>query len=517
MYVKIGIIYKLLSIFFENSLTYGEKRGDIFLFNQKDILYINEIPMSKNPYRQDKEELKALLEQYENLRTGKGYSFIEEDSFEKVIDYFDEKDQVVKALEAADYAIEQYPYSASLLLKKADLLIAGKQYKEALHFLEKAEVLDSSDITLYILKTDAYLALDQQQKAAAVLETALEHFEGEEKIELLFELADVYDDYENFEKVFDCLKMILEQDPTNEEALYKICFWTDFTGRNEEGIRLHQTIIEEFPFSELAWFNLAAAYQGIKLYEKSIDAYQYAVAINEKFDYAWRNMGDAYLRLKKYKEAIEALQKVLELARPEDVIYEAIGHCYDKLNNYALARFNYRKAAHLSSDNSQLYYKIACTYMNEGHWESAVKNLDTAMRLHPRQPEYNLAMGQCYTSLGRMEEAIQYFGNVVRSKPKNVNGWVELLKCLYKAGCIEDALEYTDYALKQTDNKPLLFFYKALFLLESGKSKEAALQLETGMSKNPKLVKKLIELNPSILQNPHVVDVIARFKRGKSI
>ncbi|MEB3059476.1 hypothetical protein, partial [Parvimonas sp. D9] len=83
--------------------------------------------------------------------------------------------------------------------------------------------------------------------------------------------------------VFDCLKLILEEDPSNEEALYKICFWTDFTGRNEESIRLHQQIIEEQPFSELAWFNLAAAYQGLKLYEKAIDAYQYAVAIDEKF------------------------------------------------------------------------------------------------------------------------------------------------------------------------------------------------------------------------------------------
>jgi tetratricopeptide (TPR) repeat protein len=55
----------------------------------------------------------------------------------------------------------------------------------------------------------------------------------------------------------------------------------------------------------------------LKLYEKSIDAYQYAVAIDEKFDYAYRNMGDAYLRLRKYKEAIEVLEKVLELTRPK--------------------------------------------------------------------------------------------------------------------------------------------------------------------------------------------------------
>ena len=34
--------------------------------------------------------------------------------------------------------------------------------------LEKAELLDSNDVNLYILKTDAYLALDQQLKAVQV-------------------------------------------------------------------------------------------------------------------------------------------------------------------------------------------------------------------------------------------------------------------------------------------------------------------------------------------------------------
>ncbi len=473
--------------------------------------------MSKYPYRQDREELKELLEQYENLKAGKSHSYLEEDSFEKIIDYYDEKEELVKALEASGYAIEQYPYSSSLLLKKADLLIATKKYKEALHYLHQAEIMDTTDINLYILKTDAYLALDKQEKAASVLEAALDYFEGEEKLELLFELADVYDDYENFDKVFDCLKLVLELDANNEEALYKICFWTDFTGRNEEGIRLHKKIIDEYPYNELAWFNLAAAYQGIKLYEKAIDAYQYAVVIDEKFDYAWRNLGDAYLRIRKYKEAIEVLQKVLELARPEDVIYEAIGHCYDKLQNYAQARFHYRKATHLNQDSSQLFYKIACTYMNEGIWESAVKNLEIAMRSYKSQPEYNLAMGQCYMEMGSIELAVQYFGNVVRTKPKHLNGWMELLKCLYKTNCFEEGAEYVEHALELTNHKPIFFLYKSAFLLALGKTKEAVIQLETGMQKNPRLIKKLLDLNPSILQNQQIVDVIARFKRSKSI
>ncbi len=470
-----------------------------------------------NPSREDREQIRELLKQYENLKNGRQHSFIDEDSFEKIIGYYQEKEDLGRALEAAEIAAEQYPYSGQLLIRKADILLANRHYREALAVLEQAGLYDSRDINLYILKTDAYLALDQQEKAVALLEDALDYFEGEEKTELLFELADVYDDYEDFDKVFDCLSMVLEDDPNNEEALYKICFWTDFTGRNEESIRLHQRIIEDFPYNELAWFNLAAAYQGLKLYEKAIDAYQYAIVIEEKFDYAYRNMGDAYIRLRKYKEAIEALEKVNELAKPEDVIFEALGYCYEKLKNFAQARFHYRKASHLRPDDSRLYYKIASTYFREGQWESCLRQLDTALKIHRSQPEYNLMAGECKTQLGAYKEAVQYFSSVVRSRPRNASGWEALVRCLYNGGFYEEGLDQAEAALRSTQGKPLFLFYRAAILFAAGKSKEGLLQLEEAMIKAPKQLKKMVELNPSILQHQAVVDLVARYKRNKSI
>lgn len=468
-----------------------------------------------SPHREDREQIQELLRKYENFKNGRSHSFIEEDAFEKIIEYYQEKEDLPKAMEAAEIGGQQFPYSSLLLIKKADILLANRRYHEALAILEQASILDHLDINLYILKTDAYLALDQQEKAVVLLEEALSLFEGEERTELLFELADVYDDYEDFEKVFDCLKMVLEDEPTNEEALYKICFWTDFTGRNEESIRLHQRIIDDYPYNELAWFNLAAAYQGLKLYEKSIDAYQYAIAIDEKFDYAYRNMGDAYIRLRKYKDAIEVLEKVNELAKPEDVIFEAIGHCYDKLKNYAQARFHYRKASHLRPDDSRLVYKIATTYFHEARWENCVKHLDTALRMQRLQPEYNLLMGECKLQLGLLKDAVQYFSTVVRVRPRNATGWESLIRCLVRGGFFEEALEQAEAAVKVTQGKPLFLYYKTAILIELGKSKEAMLLLAEAIRLAPKQLKKFVELNPSILQNQQVVDVIARNKRRK--
>lgn len=470
--------------------------------------------MKTNP-QHDKENIDELLKQYHNLRSGHKSIFFEEDAFEKIIDYFDDQEDLSKALEAAETAIEYYPYSAALLIRKGDLLLATRKYAEALEVLEKAELFDATDINLYILKTDAFLAMDMQDKAVALLEHALSFFEGDEKIELLFELADVYDDYEQFDKVFDCLKVILESEPTNEEALYKICFWTDFTGRNEESIRLHTIIIDEHPYNELAWFNLGAAYQGLKLFEKSIDAYLYAIVIDEKFDYAYRNIGDAYIRLRKYKDAIEALEKVLELSKPEEVIYEAIGHCYDKLKNYAQARFHYRKASHLNPDDSKLHYKVACTYYNEGQYGSAVKQLESALKIHRLQPEYNLLMGECKLQLIDYKDAVQYLSTAVRVRPKNISGWEALIRCLYSAGFYPEARQQSLAALSHTNNKTLFLYYLSAILFAMNKQKDALLYLQKALEESLKHLKKFVQLNPSILQNHKVVDMIAQYKRGR--
>jgi tetratricopeptide (TPR) repeat protein len=228
-------------------------------------------------------------------------------------------------------------------------------------------------------------------------------------------------------------------------------------------------------------------------------------------------MGDAYLRLRKYKEAIEVLEKVVSLTRPEDVIYEAIGHCYHKMGKIAQARFYYKKAVHLNPDDSKLYYKIATTYMLEKQWQPAIKQLENAMRMHRAITEYNLAMGECKLNLGQYKEAVHYFGVVVKHKPKNVSGWEALINCLLAAEYFDEALLQSKNALDATDYKPIFLFYQSAILFVIGKSKEGLILLEQAMAASPKLLKKFIDVRPSILQNAQVVDVIARFKRRRKI
>jgi len=471
--------------------------------------------MRNNPFRPE-DELKELLSKYSNLRLGKSHSYIDEEGFEAIINYYEDIDKYNLALEAVNLALEMYPSSASLLVKKGGVLISLKKYHDAINYLDMASIFDSSDTNIFILKTEAYLALDEQAKAAALLEDALQFFEGAEKIELLFELTDVYDDYEEFDKLFNCLKLIIELDPENEEALFKMCFWADFSGRYEESIELYKKAIDQSPYNKLLWFNLGSVFQSMKLFEKAIDAYLYATAIDDKFEFAYHNLGYAYMQSKKYKLAIEALEKAMELFVPEADVYVSIGDCYNKLNNFAQARFYFKKASHLDPELGSFHYYIAITYMNEYNWQMAVKSLTLATKLDGMKADYEIALGRCFFHLDDIAEAINHFANVVKLKPKVQSGWIELLKTLFYAELHEQGSEYSSIAYIETNAKPIFIFFKAMFLIESSKIKEGLEVLETGLMKNPQLVKKIIDIDPRLFHLPKVAELISRYKKKRS-
>jgi tetratricopeptide (TPR) repeat protein len=151
--------------------------------------------------------------------------------------------------------------------------------------------------------------------------------------------------------------------------------------------------------------------------------------------------------------------------------------------------------------------------MNEENWLQAIKYLEQALQIGRTQTEFNLAMGNCYMKLGRMKDAIHYFTVVVQYRSRNIAGWESLIRCLFSSALFEEASVQVAIAETKTGSKPLFIYYKAAIALALGKQKEGLLLLAEALHKAPKLLKKFIELNPVILQDQGVVDVIARARR----
>jgi tetratricopeptide (TPR) repeat protein len=457
--------------------------------------------------------IEDILAKYEEVKKGDSVSILDEEEFETVIEHFLQNSNEGEALLACDIACTYYPFSSSILLLKAEILTQSQKYGQALKVLDEVEQYDSKNIDAVLLRSDVLLAQLKFDRAALWLEQQSEVFEGKDKVEILLELSDVYDESEEFDAVFDTLKKVIKIDKRNEEALQKICFWAEFTDRLDESIALHTQLTDNDPYNALAWFNLGAAYQGMKLYEKCIDAYEYCVAIDEKFEFAYRNMADAYMRMKYYEKALESLSKHVEIAKPEDVIFEAMGYCWEKKKDFTRARHFYRQASQLSPQDDSIFYKIGETYAREKQWEKAVKSFSVALHLDKDNASYCMAIGNCLMEMDVKSEALVCYLNAVRLKPGNKTTWVALIRGLFLTGYFEEAIIQLEVARDHCGEKGDFNYYHAAALLELGKAKEAMLQLEKALKEAPKKLKVFTDLNSEYLLRAPVAELVARYKK----
>ncbi len=457
--------------------------------------------------------LDELLKRYEEVKTGESASIMDEEDFERVIEYYFQNSNEEQALLACDIANTYYPFSTSVLMLRAEILVQGQKYGQALRALDELEEHDNVHLDATLLRADILVSQFKYDQAALLLEQRADNFKGKEKIEVLLELTDVYDECEEFEAVFDTLKRVVQIDARNEEALQKICFWADFTKKLDESVAIHTQITDEDPYNALAWFNLGTAYQGLKLYEKAIDSYEFCVAIDEKFEFAYRNMADAYMRLKWYEKAIEVLETHMELAKPEDVIFEAIGFCWEKKKNFQRARFFYRKASQLSPQDDSIFFKIGETYTREKQWEKAVKAYSVALHLDKDNASYCLAIGNCLMEMDAESEALVCFLNAVKLKPNNKTTWMALIRGLYVAGYYDEALTQIEIARENCGDKADFRYFQSAALFELGKSKEALIQFEQALKSAPTKVKLFTSLNPEYIRRSAVSELITRYKK----
>jgi tetratricopeptide (TPR) repeat protein len=461
----------------------------------------------------ERNPIEELIERFEHIKNGTGSGMLDEEDYERVVEYYFQNNNDTDALLACDIGCTYYPFSSSILLLKAEILTQTQKYGQALKTLDELEKYDQANLGAVLLRADVLLSQAKYEQAATYLLRSSDQFEDKEKIEILLELADVYDECEDYEDVYKTLKKVLALDTRNEEALQKVSFWAEFTNQLEDSVQLHQQLTEVDPYSTLAWFNLGAAYQGLKQYEKAIDAYEYCVAIDEKFEFAYRNLADAFMRLKKYDNALEVLQKHLEIGKPEDVIFEAMGYCWEKQKNYSLARHFYRQASKLSPEDDVIFYKIGETYAREHDWEKAVKSYSVALNIDKENATYCLAIGNCLMEMNSTNEALLCFLNAVRIKPSVKTTWLALIRGLFFAQHYDEALTQIDVARGNCGDKADFDYLQAAVLFEKGKTKEALIQLENGLTESVSKVKIFTQLNPDYIKRSAVSELIAKYKK----
>lgn len=460
------------------------------------------------------ESVNHLLSAFRSMKNGGSMDLLEEEDYQFLTDYFLRRGEFDDAITACEMGLTYYPFSASMVMLKADVLSQKGHLNEALAALDQAEDMGGRDVTTLLIRSDIFLAQLRIKKAIELLEGALDELSGEDKVEVLMELVDVYEWDENYDGVFYALVKVLETDPNHVEALNNIDFWADFVGHQEESIRLHLQILDRDPFKAQAWFNLGAAYHSLNKKAEAIDAYAYCLALDDRLDKGYPRLIELYLKQKNYEEAIAILKDRLNETTAEEWVLESLALCYEKKGDLVTARDFYHQVIAVNPLNDQAFYKMGQGYFKEKNWEQAAKALSKALTLDKDNYLTQRALGLCLIEMDAGVEAISFLSNAVRQKSNNKTNWMALMKALYHFECYSELLDSVSIGLETLGEKAEFYCYRALALFKLGQRQEALLQLENGLEINPRKWRLLLDLEPDLLQRNSVNRLIAKYKKN---
>ncbi len=262
----------------------------------------------------------------------RGMELIQEEEFEKSIEYFDK-------------SIEMNPRSGMPLLGKAAALFGNHQYPDAYDECEKAIAIEPrwsqawelkgrclfhlgdywKSIDCFNKSTDfdpenwiawdnkgrAYLNLKEYQKAKSCFETVLQAIPH--KRDMLLPYVVTLRELEENEKALQTIEIVLKESPDDYSALANKGIILSRSKRFDEALDPLRKVAEKYPDDAFALFELALALLESGNIVESIRFFEDTLKLDPKLGTAWYNKACALARLDKVEKAIQSLKSAIEL------------------------------------------------------------------------------------------------------------------------------------------------------------------------------------------------------------
>jgi len=229
----------------------------------------------------ENEQSDALISKFDRmLRKGEHY-FFDVEEFEIIIDSYLFSQQYDKTNIAIKYALEQHPKTVSIKLKKAQLLVSSNHINKALDLLSEVERMEPKNPEVFMTKAGIYSQLKRYEKAIEEYNKAIN--DAVDLEEVYTNIAFEYENLGKYDKAIEYLKKVLDINPENEAVVYELSFCFEISNNTKDSVAYFEKFLDRNPYSKSSWFNLGIAYNNNQLYEKAIEAYDYAIAIDESF------------------------------------------------------------------------------------------------------------------------------------------------------------------------------------------------------------------------------------------
>ncbi len=255
----------------------------------------------------------------------------------------------------------------------------------------------------------------------------------------------------NLDQAEALYRQVLDADPQNANACYRLAVVCQLQGRTAEAIPLYQQLLRSRPDSALVHYNLGLAsvaegrladaiasyrealrlrpdsaeiYNSLGVahtmrceWEEALAAHRRALELNPRYATAWSNLGWCHMLQYQTDEAIRCYRQALALELDHAVALHNLGNALLFQGKVAEAADCYRHALRVRPDHVDAACGLADVYCLSQQWDEAVACLQSSLARRPSERRTHEALGDIFYQLGKDAEALGCFQQMLALRP----------------------------------------------------------------------------------------------------
>lgn len=364
-------------------------------------------------------KIKEAIQEGENLLA----AFPDEESYAmNFAEILSRQKQLDKAIEVMENYISSHPDSGNAKMLLAGFYRDNNQEEKAKAYLKEVFANPAVDISSKIIVVGTYAAMLNQQHHAGKIDPSLEAF----TFDLYHQLKEGYPNEPNVNIVGGDLFLGLER---NEEAkgeyLYAIqkgstsfdawqnLLYLESQDNEMDSIIVHsEQGLEIFPNQAMLYYFNGYAHTRQKNYKEAVSALEQAKRLSTDNEGLVSEinglLGDAYNALKNYKKSDEAYDAVLAFNPNNDLILNNYSY-YLALRNEFLEKAEKMSAQAVKNnpDNNSYLDTYAWVLFARAKYKEARKVMEKIIQSNPTNPTFYEHYGDILFKLGNIEEAVK--------------------------------------------------------------------------------------------------------------
>lgn len=366
-----------------------------------------------------------------------------------------------------------------------DALSAKAQgnYAEAFDLFQHCYALDSTKANVLSELSGFYNVLQENSKAAAFLEKALEKDPHNYYYNMM--MGSFYRDLDQKQEAIDIYNRMLEQYPENIDVYMALAEAYNDNGDLEKAIEVLDGLEQVVGVRESITINKFRLYSMLNRKDEAFDEIESIVEKNpDNIDYTLM-LGNLYMQDNQLEKALEQYRRVEAVDANYPALVLSMVNYYEKSGKPDMALEEIKEA--LINPMFEIDIKLQLltryiTMLQSNKTDTTIANplFDTLFDQHPNNAQLNFLYGSVLMLQENETGAMQQFEIYALAEPENPAGWENMLR-IALPDSLEKVIWITENALKHIPDAYQFYFYLGGAKYQLEQYEEALVVFEEGL------------------------------------